>query len=93
MTTAVLRIAKASVGPSAGIERPHRGALEQSSGPFPRKLVHLCRWSSVTVSPAAPRRSPRSCRWRSVRHARPRDRLSSFTSARLLLPALSGILS
>ena len=37
MTTAVLRIAKASVGEGTGIKRPHRGASEQSSGPFPTK--------------------------------------------------------
>ena len=37
MTTAVLRIAKASVGEGTGIKRPHRGASEQSSGLFPTK--------------------------------------------------------
>jgi len=37
MTTAVLRIAKASVGEGTGIKRPHRGASKQSSGPFPTK--------------------------------------------------------
>jgi len=37
MTTAVLRIAKASVGEGTGIKRPRRGASKQSSGPFPTK--------------------------------------------------------
>jgi len=86
MTTAVLRIAQASVGRGAGIGRPRRGARSSHRDHFP-KLVHLCLWSSVTVSYAAQARTMFVLLMAS--HGAREDGLAHFTSARRLLPALS----
>jgi len=82
MTTAVLRIAKASVGEGTGIKRPHRGASKQSSGPFPTKAYASLFWSSVTVSSAVPRQTFVGSVEGGIRHAR-EGGLAHFTSARL----------
>jgi len=87
MTTAVLRIAKASVGEGTGIKRPHRGASEQSSGPFPTKAcasLFLIERDRVIGRAAAD-----LCWFCRGRHpARAWGRPAHFTSARLWLPAL-----
>jgi len=91
MTTAVLRI-QGQRWPRCRDRATYPRRPEQSSGPFPGKLVHLCHWSSVTVSFAAPKRSSLLCRWRGFRHPRENGLTLFRTSARLWLPALSSIL-
>ena len=65
----------------------YRVAQSSHRDHFPRKPVHLCHRSSVTVSFAAPKRSSLLRRRAAFRHAR-ENGLAHFTSARLLLPAL-----
>ena len=87
MTTAVLRIAKASVGEGTGIKRPHRGAVEQSSGPFPTKAcasLFLIERDRVVrgVSSAVPGQTFAGSAEGGIRRAR-EGGLAHFTSARL----------
>src|SRR2546430_15053768 len=88
MTTAVLRIAKASVGGGTGIKRPHRGASEQSSAPFPTKAcasLFLIKRDRVIGRAAADLFGSAEG---GIQHAREGGSAHHFTSARLRLPGL-----